>query len=404
MPDKGVSSRLLKVAMDQENRKGILLAVLGIVVVAVNMRAPLTSISPVMNEIIGRLNLNTLQAGLITTLPLLAFGCLSIFTPQLAAKWGLEKVLWYSMPVLALGLLARASGDMHLLFVGAGLIGVAITVGNVLMPAFIKLRFPEKMGLMTGINALSMNIAGVLASGFSVQIGLLTGWGWQGSIGVWVIPAIVGFLVWIPQLRPVQAGAATASGGFSELLRSRLAWYITIFMGLQSCLFYVFVAWLPVVLQEWGMTEEQAGWTFSYIQMTQLPITLLGPVITARVKKHTRLILFTTVVLLLGISGLIFFKTTYVIPSVICIGIGTGLAFSIVLMFFVLKTKTPQNAARLSGMAQSFGYLIAAASPPLFGWIYDWTSDWTYSLLFLVPLTLGMCVVALLSAKGEETV
>lgn len=391
--------------MNRENKKvskGTVLTVLGVFFMAINLRAPLTSVSPVVNEIISQLNLNNVEAGLITTLPLLAFGCLSIFTPRLAAGWGLEKVLWYSMPVLVLGLLARASGDVRLLFIGAALIGVAITIGNVLMPAFIKLRFPEKMGLMTGINALSMNIAGVLASGFSVQVGLLTGWGWKGSIGIWVIPAIVGFLVWIPQLRPVQKGTATAAGGFSQLLRSRLAWYITIFMGLQSCLFYVFVAWLPVVLQDWGMTEEQAGWTFSYIQMTQLPITLLGPVITGRIKKHTNLILFTTIVLLIGVLGLVFFKTAYVIPSVICIGIGTGLAFSIVLMFFVLKTETPLKAAQLSGMAQSFGYLIAAASPPLFGWIYDWTSDWSYSLLLLIPLTLVMCVVALLSARDNS--
>lgn len=381
--------------------KGTALTVLGVVFIAINLRAPLTSVSPVVNEIISQLNLNNIEAGLITTLPLLAFGCLSIFTPRLAADLGLERVLWYSMPVLMVGLLARASGDVRLLFVGAALIGVAITIGNVLMPAFIKLRFPEKMGLMTGINALSMNIAGVLASGFSVQAGLLTGWGWRGSIGIWVIPAIIGFLVWIPQLRPLRKAPPTASGGFSELLSSPLAWYITVFMGLQSCLFYVFVAWLPVVLQDWGMTEKQAGWTFSYIQMTQLPITLLGPVITARVKKHTNLILFTTVFLLIGILGLISFKTTYVIPSVICIGIGTGLAFSIVLMFFVLKTETPLKAARLSGMAQSFGYLIAAASPPLFGWIYDWTSDWSYSLLLLIPLTLVMCVTALLSARNN---
>ena len=381
--------------------RGVILSILGVIFIAINLRAPLTSVSPVVNEIIAALNLNTLQAGLITTLPLLAFGCFSIFAPQMAAKFGLERVLWYSMPVLVLGLLARASGNLTLLFAGATLIGVAITVGNVLMPAFIKLRFPHKMGLMTGINALSMNVVGVLASGFSVQIGLLTGWGWKGSVGIWAIPAIIGFLIWIPQLKPQGRQPATALGSFSGMLRSPVAWYITVFMGLQSCMFYVFVAWLPVVLQEWGMSREEAGWTFSYIQMTQLPITLFGPVITARVKKHTPLILFTTAVLLLGVVGLIVFKNLYVIPSVICIGIGTGLAFSIVLMFFVLKTDTPQEAARLSGMAQSFGYLIAAASPPAFGLIYDWTSDWTYSLLLLIPLTLIMGAVALMSARGK---
>jgi CP family cyanate transporter-like MFS transporter len=379
----------------------IVLTVIGIVFISINLRAPLTSISPVVNEIIAYMGLNNLEAGLITTLPLLAFGCLSIFAPQLASSLGLEKVLWYSMPVLFLGLVARASGNYYLLFIGASLIGVAITMGNVLMPAFIKLRFPEKMGLMTGINALCMNISGVLASGYSVKIGLMTGLGWKGSVGVWVIPALLGFLMWIPQLRFNKKNSNAKLGGFSELLKSRLAWYITIFMGLQSCLFYILVAWLPVVLQSWGMTEEEAGWSFSYIQMTQLPITLLGPILTARIKKHQPLIIFITLMMLLGVFGLVFFKTTYIIPSVICIGIGTGLAFSVVLMFFVLKTETPVKAAQLSGMAQSFGYLIAAASPPLFGLIYDFTADWTYSLLLFIPITLGMCWVALLSARDK---
>ena len=377
----------------------VVLTVIGIIFISINLRAPLTSVSPVVNEIIGQLGLNNVEAGLITTLPLLAFGCLSIFAPQLASRWGLEKVLWLSMPVLVLGLLARSSGNFYLLFIGAAIVGVAITMGNVLMPAFIKHRFPEKMGLMTGINALFMNVTGVLASGYSVQIGLFTGMGWKGSMAFWIIPAIIGFLFWIPQL--TNNRSETRSGGFSDLLKSRLAWYITIFMGLQSCLFYILVAWLPVVLQDWGMSKEQAGWTFSYIQMTQLPITLLGPILISKITKHQPLIVFITVIMLAGVFGLVIFKTSYVIPSVICIGIATGLAFSVVLMFFVLKTESAAKAAQLSGMAQSFGYLIAAASPPLFGLIYDWTADWTYSLLLFVPITLGMCVMALLSARDK---
>ncbi len=378
------------------------LAFIGIIGISINLRAPLTSVSPVVYEIIESLGLSNIQAGLITTLPLLAFGFLSIFAPQLAARLGLEKVLWLSMAVLIIGLLVRVSGSASLLLVGAGIVGVAITMGNVLMPAFIKAKFPDKMGLMTGINALSMNITGVLASGFSVQIGLLTGLGWKGSMSIWIIPAILGFLIWIPQLKAKANGPQKISkNGFIGLLKSRTAWYITIFMGLQSCLFYILVAWLPVVLQDWGMTKEEAGWVFSYIQMTQLPIMLFGSMLTARIKKHNYLILFTSFILFVGIFGIAFFKTEYIIPSIICIGIGTGLAFTIVLMFFVLKTETPIQAAQLSGMAQSFGYLIAAATPPLFGWIFDWTADWTYSILLLAPITLVMCIMAVLSAKGK---
>lgn len=384
---------------------GLLFTLVGIIFMSVNLRAPLTSISPVVYEIIGDLGLNNFQAGLITTLPLLAFGLFSIFVPSFGERFGLEKALWYSMPVLILGLFLRTTGSISFLLIGATIIGIAITIGNVLMPAFIKLRFPDKMGLMTGINALFMNVAGVLASGYSVKIGLLTGVGWKGSIGIWIIPAVVGFLFWIPQLKFNAVSVKseqTKRQGFAELLRSRQAWYVTIFMGLQSCLFYILVAWLPMVLQDWGMTKEQAGWTFSYIQMTQLPITLIGPILTARIKNHNLLIIFTSVITLLGVCGLILFKTTFVIPSVICLGVGTGLAFSIVLMFFVMKTETAQQAGQLSGMAQSFGYLIAAASPPLFGFIYDKSGDWRYALLLFVPITMVLCIVGVLSSAKKH--
>lgn len=375
-----------------------------IVLITLNLRSPLTAVGPVLYEIIEKLSLTSIEAGLITTIPLLAFGGLSIFAPKLSEKIGIEYVLWYSMLVLIAGLLIRVSGSMSMLLVGAGLIGVAIAMGNVLMPAFIKLRFSENMGLVTGIYALSMNVTGAFASAFSIRIGEFTGYGWKGSLGVWVITAAIAFIFWISQLPKRKEIASTVKtdtgkGTFSTLFKSPLAWYITVFMGLQSCLFYVFVAWLPVVLQDWGMTKEEAGWTFSYIQLTQLPITLIGPILTARIKKHSLLIAFTSAVLLIGIFGLVFFQLQFVVISVVCIGIGTGLAFSIVMMLFVLKTKTAARAAQLSGMAQSFGYLIAATSPPLFGYVHDVSGGWISSLIMLIFVTVAMCIVGLLASR-----
>src|SRR5690606_39843016 len=84
-----------------------LLTILGIVLIAANLRIPITSVGPVITEITEELKLTPVLVGLVTTIPLLSFGLLSTFTPQVAKKVGLEKLLLYSMLVLAIGLFVR---------------------------------------------------------------------------------------------------------------------------------------------------------------------------------------------------------------------------------------------------------------------------------------------------------
>src|SRR5690606_35829539 len=155
------------------------------------------------------------------------------------------------------------------------------------------------------------------------------------------------------------------------MLGSRLAWYITIFMGLQSLLFYCSVAWLPVVLQDWGMTSENSGWVLSFIQFTQLPIVFVGPIIAGKLKNHTPLVWFIAGTLVVSVLLIIGWKTQFIIAAVILFGLGTGLAFSLVMMWFVLRTARTRDSARISGIAQSFGYALAATGPPPFGALYD---------------------------------
>src|SRR5690606_6733514 len=360
--------------MKSKNITRLLVVLAGIVLVASTLRAPITSVGPVITEITDQLVLSHVLVGLVTAIPLISFAVLSVFVPKAARKIGLERLLLYSMLVLALGSYARSYGNVPLLFLGAGMIGAAITIGNVLMPAFIKKKFPEKVGLITGIYLVSMNLTSALAAGFSINIGQATGMGWKTSIGVWGLLALIAFFVWLPQVgekvQHVQPGTAygTKKGA---AWRSSLAWNVSVFMGLQSFLFYSFAAWLPTVLLSWGMSYERSGWMLSYIQMAQLPIMLIGPILAGKMKDQSPLVWFTFVLLLLGIGGVIFGKTDYIIISVILLGISLGLAFTLATMFFVLRTKNILEAADLSGMAQSVGYWLAACGPPAFGALYE---------------------------------
>lgn len=390
--------------MKSRNITEVSVIVAGIILVASTLRAPITSVGPVITEITEQLRLSHVLVGLVTAIPLISFAVLSVFAPKVARKIGLEKLLLYSMLVLALGSFTRSVGNVFLLFIGAGLIGAAITIGNVLMPAFIKKKFPGNVGLITGIYLVSMNLSSALAAGFSIAIGQGTGLGWKASIGVWGLLALLAFFMWLPQVQaknsPSQAGPKPEEKSRSTW-RSPLAWYVSIFMGLQSLLFYSLAAWLPTVLQSWGMSYERSGWMLSYIQMAQLPIMLIGPILAGKMKDQSPLVWFTFILLVVGMGGVMWGKTSYIIISVIFLGIALGLAYTLATMFFVLRTRNIFEAADLSGMAQSVGYWVAAGGPPAFGALYEFTGTWYASLSLLVVAIVLLFITGLSSAKNR---
>ncbi|WP_026808753.1 CynX/NimT family MFS transporter [Arenibacter latericius] len=380
----------------------LVLILLGILFIAANLRAPITSVGPVINEISDSLSLSPAFVGLLTAIPLISFALLSAFAPRVARKTGLERLLLYSLLVLALGLFTRSVGNVPLLFIGAALIGAAITVGNVLMPAYIKKMFPNKVGIVTGMYLVSMNLTSALAAGFSIRIGQASGMGWQGSIGIWGILAIISLFIWYPQVKKSPVVTAQSKRTSSKgIWKSTLAWNIAIFMGLQSLLFYCLAAWLPTILQSWGMSADRSGWMLSFIQMAQLPIMLIGPILAAKMKDQITLVWVTFILLVLGLAGIIFGGTCFVIPSVISIGISLGLAFTLAMMFMVLRTKTTTESAELSGMSQTVGYIIAACGPPVFGALFSLSGNWYVPLALLVTSAIVLLVVGLTSAKNR---
>lgn len=380
------------------------LAVAGIILIAANLRAPITSVGPVLSEISSSLGLSTVQAGMLTTIPVLAFGLLSGLVSCLTRYFRVEAMLLASLVLLTLGLFIRPAGAVTLLFTGTALVGCGITVGNVLMPAYIKLNFPAKLGLMTGLYAGFMNLFAALASGFSIRLGQVSGLGWKGSLGVWAIMGTLAAIVWLPQaIKGKETSTKVRAGRVRRSLwrSSPLAWQITAYMGLQSILFYSLIAWLPEMLRDWGMPPGEAGWVLSYIQLAQLPVVFAGPVIAARMKNQVPLIWMIGISLAAGFLGILFWKTAFIIPSAILIGIALGLAFSLAMIFLSLRSRDSEDASALSGMAQSFGYLFAASGPLVFGILHDLSGGWAWPLAFLLLMTLMLLLSGLGSARDR---
>ncbi|GAA3714368.1 CynX/NimT family MFS transporter [Salinicoccus jeotgali] len=381
------------------------LLVIGIILVGANLRGPLTSVGVLIPFIREDLAISNAVAGAITTLPLLAFALLSPIAPKIANRIGMERTVALSLVILIAGIAVRSISGINFLFLGTFFIGLAISVGNVLIPGIIKVKFPYKIGLMMGIYAIFMNVFGALGSGVSAPLASMGNFGWQGSLGMWLILAAVSLLVWLPQLKEKEdRQAGVKKDKDSSLLRSPLAWKITIFMGSQSLIFYTLVTWLPDILQQNGYDSNAAGWMVFLMQFAIIPVTFVVPVVAEKMKNQVALSFMTGALFITGLAGLLQGSALLVPLWAILIGVAAGSAFSLSMMFFTLRTKDGKEAATLSGMAQSFGYLLAAVGPVLVGALHDITGGWTLPLTLLIALAVIILIVGTASGKkGQVT-
>ncbi|WP_255551452.1 MFS transporter [Sporosarcina sp. E16_8] len=378
---------------------------IGIIFIASTLRSPLTSVGPLISSIKDSLAISNVLAGFLTTIPLLAFALISPFAPKIARRFGMELTLFVSLILLTAGIIIRSLGTTPNLLIGTFLIGLAIAFGNVLLPGLIKLNFPLHIGLITGIYSVSMNLSASIAVGVSVPLAHETQFGWEGALGIWALLTFIALLIWLPQLknkRLPDSVIMTADKAKSPALwRSPLAWSVTFFMGFQSLIFYTTSAWMPEVLNTQGISPDSAGWMVSLLQFSQLPMTFVVPILAGKVKDQRWIVAGVAILYLLGYGGIMVGGTALVPLWMIMIGIAGGAAFGLSMMFFSLRTRTPHEAADLSGMAQSFGYALAAIGPVLFGLLHDFTSGWSVPMLIIIGATLIVFLSGMKAGKNN---
>lgn len=393
-------------SLDQQQirnrQQGGLFLLVSLLLIGSNLRAPLTSVGPLIPSIREHLDLSHTVAGFITTLPLIAFALISPFAPKLANRFGMERMIFISMLLLVAGIGLRSVTGVAPLFIGTAIVGIAISFGNVLIPGFIKMSFPFRIGVTTGLYAVFMNIFGALASGVSIPLANFGGFGWQGALAAWAVLAVIAAGLWFPHIgKKKQVATFAAEGGRKKtnMWKSMTAWHVTIFMGLQSLMFYTILTWLPEILQVSGYRLDEAGWMLSLMQFALIPITFIMPIIAGKMKSQKLLSGLTALFFLLGTLGLLSGQTSLIIISVVLFGIACGSGFSLSMMFFTLRTKDGYEASELSGMAQSFGYLLAACGPVIFGGMHDLTGGWTTPLIFLSIIAVILCISGVLAGR-----
>ncbi|CAM3714247.1 CynX/NimT family MFS transporter [Sphingobacterium prati] len=382
------------------------LSVMVVILVSTNLRSPITAVGPVLGQISNSLALDSFQSSLLTAIPLFMFATCSIAVSKFSHFQGMHRFLSFGLIILALGVIARVWGDLGSLFVGSVMIGLGICVGNVVAPGYIKICFPNHIGLMTGIFAVAMNLTAAFASGFSLRIGEWTGLGWRGSLGLWVLLAVLAIIaVFFDQLDKSKDVAAIqkqqSQTAVGHIFRSRLAWYISIFMGTQSLVYYSLISWLPKVLVDYGMASKDTGWSLFLIQIAMIPVMFVGPIIAHRMKDQ-RLMAVVVAAGMLGSIVIFFsFKLEGIYVAAVLLGLSNGLSFSLSILFFSLRAKTTANAIKISGMAQSVGYLIAAFGLPIFGKLHEFDSSWNYSFYFLAGSIILLLITGIKAAESK---
>ena len=372
---------------------------IGLVCVAVNLRAPITAVGPLVPFMKSDLPFSNGVFGLLTTIPLIMFAVFSPFVRKISDALGAGKTLLSSIAVIAFGIALRSYAGAAGLFLGTVLLGAGVAIGNVLIPGIIKSRFPERVGLGTSAFTLSMTSFAAVSSAVSYPLSTLPGMGWRNALAVWIVLAALGFIIWWPHralsirqgLPPIQTGAqfgaATAEEPLRSVFRSPMAWWLTVLMGAQSFLFYFFAAWLPSIALDKGIEPTAAGYIAFIFQLSTIPAAFFIPTLAAKRKDQRGMITLVVVLYLCALSALFLSNSVlWMTIAAMFYGFATGVCFNLCILLISLKTRSAVRATSLSGMVQSIGYGLGAVGPLLGGWLFDRTDGWNAAFICVAVL------------------
>jgi len=370
-----------------------------VVVAGLNLRPAIVAVGPVVARVQQTLGVDGLTLGLLTALPLACFALFPPFVQTIARRLGAERLLAISFAALAAGSFARLLPQLWSLFAATLVLGLAIAVGNVLIPAVIKKWFPARLGTVMGLYSVSLFAGAALAGGLTVPMADSLPGGWSASLASWGVLAMIALLVWLPYARR-PTGMSRHGGDAADVWRQPLAWWVTAYMGLQSFHYFTVAAWLPEIVVAAGHTPATAGLVLGTCNVVAMSAALLVPVLASRLRAQRAVGVALAVTGSAGLTALLVAPTSPFAAGAL-LGVGQGGAIALALLLVVMRSGSPTQAAALSGMSQSVGYLLAAAGAPLAGAMHDATQSWTLPIATLLAL-LGLQAVAAVPAGAPH--
>ncbi|MFF5345120.1 CynX/NimT family MFS transporter [Streptomyces althioticus] len=394
------------------------LLVVGIVLAALNLRPAITSFGALLEEVRDGLGMSGSVAGLLTSLPALCFAVFGVTAPRLARRFGPGAVVCAGMAAIATGLLVRPFvGTTAAFLLTSGLALAGIAVSNVLMPVIVKRWFPDRVGSMTGLYSMALALGTASAAAVTVPVTDALGGDWQAGLAVWAALAAAAVLPWIPFVRkrgatsgegapesPQRDGQARReSAGQAPALRitrSRTAWALAVFFGLQATAAYITMGWMAQIFRDAGVPAGRAGLLLAVTMVMGVPLAFVIPRLAARLPRQG------PIVLALGVSGLIGYAGLYFAPAAgawawaVLLGVA-NCAFPLALTMVGMRARTSGGVAQLSAFAQSTGYLISIPGPLLVGVLYQHSEGWGLPIALMAGLMVPQMIVGVVAGRDR---
>lgn len=377
------------------------LLILGLLLLGVCMRMPITSIPSVIKEIAQTFNVAPTSLGILTTIPLLCFGLLSSVVSATAQRIGNELTIAIAMALMFIGSYLRII-SFPLLMVGTVLVGIAITCINVLLPAIITDKFPERIGSITGMYNTAMTLFAAIGAYAITPITHQSSW--QTAVIIISLIALISAIVWLPNLKyneHAAAGQPTDKG--TNMWKQLNAWWLLLFFGFQCFVFYSVVAWLPTIAMSAGLSSDQASLIAGLLQLFALPFAFAVPVIAAKMTNRQPIMLAAGIAAMIGTIMMFFSVNSFAYFCVVALLLGAGstTTFVLAMTLFGLKTKSATDTRNLSGMVQSIGYLIAALGPVVVGNLNAQTHNWIASVVVILIAAFLFTLFGMLAERHQ---
>ncbi|WP_127127673.1 MFS transporter [Georgenia sp. SYP-B2076] len=406
-------------------RPGLGLLVLAVVLVGLNLRGPIVGIPPLIDQISSDLDLTGTTAGLVTSVPLICFAVGSPLVALLTRRVGLDRAVLLSLVLLGVSVALRPWGGLVTLLLGTVGVGLAITVGNVVVPVLVRRDAGGRTKEVMAASTSSYGVGAALAVAVAVPVAAVVGW--RGSTALLAVLVVLALVVWLVRMR--RAAAAPAAGpaagptagparavpgpaarpgradGRGPAARPSVwtqpaAWWLALFFGLQSTLFYSSSAWLPpLVADQAGVTTATAGTAVSLFHLLGIAGTLAVPTLLARLGNARRVAVTVAAgwaVLLAGLLLVPGLWLAWVLVGGVAQGAGIGLGLTLV----AVRPVDADYGRSVSAMVQGAGYGLAAVGPVLVGWSHAVTDGWATPVLILLAAAALMGVAGL--RAGED--
>jgi CP family cyanate transporter-like MFS transporter len=387
------------------------LLVLGIVLSALNLRPAITSLGALLEEVRDGLGMSGSVAGLLTSVPPLCFAVFGVMAPRLARRFGPGAVVCAGMVAITAGLLIRPyAGGTAGFLAGSALALMGIAVSNVLMPVIVKRWFPDRVGSMTGLYSMALALGTASAAAVTVPMTEALDGSWQSGLTVWAALAAAAVLPWIPFVRQRGAGPAEQPARGQEharveasalrITRSRTAWALAVFFGLQATAAYITMGWMAQIFRDAGVSASTAGLLLAVTMVMGVPLAFVIPRVATRLPHQG------PIVIALGACGLAGYVGLYLAPAAgawawaLLLGVA-NCAFPLALTMVGMRARTGAGVAQLSAFAQSTGYLISIPGPILVGVLYQHSGGWGLPIALMAALMVPQMVVGVLAGRNR---